>query len=107
LPPGFLLIIDKRPPILGYFTQCVQNGCSANVELTGEAIAALKEASTISLEARDSKDEPMTFSIPMKDFVAAFDGPGIDQDIFRQRQEAEERKKFDDRGPQRIERIEK
>jgi invasion protein IalB len=106
LPPGILLIIDKRPPIPGYFAMCLGNGCFAEVELTGAAIAALKEAPTMSLEARDSKGEPMTFSIPMKDFVVTFDGLGIDQNAFlQQQQEMERQKNLRGMGPQRREEI--
>ena len=107
LPPGFLLTIDRGAPIRGYFTYCLLNGCFAKIELTSADIAALKEAQTISLEARDRLDKPLTFKLPMKGFAATFASRGIDPEALRQQQQEEKQRKASDKiGPRLREKIE-
>ncbi len=84
LKPGFRMTIDKGEPISGSFALCFPNGCFAEAELNGASIAALKKAQAISVVVRNQAGVEVTFTVPMKDFAAAFDGPAIDPKTLEQ-----------------------
>jgi invasion protein IalB len=84
LKPGFRLIIDKGEPIDGKFAICFPNGCFAEAELNGPMIASLKKAQLANIIVRNQANNEVTFTLPMKDFGAAFDGPAVDPKVLEQ-----------------------
>ncbi len=84
LKPGFRLIIDKGEPIEGRFAICFPNGCFAEAELNDKTIGALKKAQMASVIVRNQGNSEVTFTLPMKDFGAAFDGPAVDPKVLEQ-----------------------
>src|ERR1700722_7072729 len=106
LKPGFRLIIDKEEPIDGKFAICFPNGCFAEAELNGAAIGKLKKAQTASVVVRNQGNVEVTFSMPMKDFGAAFDGPAIDPKVLEQ-QNQELQKQLEEKAQKEREQLEK
>src|SRR5579883_3042308 len=106
LQPGFRLIIDKGEPIAGHFAICFPNGCFAEADLNGAAIAALKKAQTVSVQVRNQVNNEVTFNVPMKDFAAAFDGPAVDPKVLEQQQQ-ELQKQLEEKAKQQREQLEK
>jgi len=106
LQPGFRLIIDKGEPIAGHFAICFPNGCFAETDLNGAAMANLKKAPTISLQVRNQVNNQVTFNVPMKDFATAFDGPAVDPKILEQQQQ-ELQKQLEEKAKQQREQLEK
>jgi len=87
LKPGFRLFIDKEEPLQGYFAFCYQNGCFAETNLDGKMIAKLKKAQTANVVVKNSGNNEVTFSVPMKDFGAVFDGPATDIKALQQQEQ--------------------
>src|ERR1700722_6966685 len=106
LQPGFRLIMDKGEPIPGHFAICFPNGCFAEADLNGAAIASLKKAQVISLQVRNQVNNQVTFNVPMKDFAAAFDGPAIDPKVLEQQQQ-ELQKQLEEKAKDQREQLEK
>jgi invasion protein IalB len=106
LQPGFRLIIDKGEPIAGHFAICFPNGCFAETDLNGAAIANLKKAPTISVQVRNQVNNQVTFNVPMKDFATAFDGPAVDPKVLEQQQQ-ELQKQLEEKAKQQREQLEK
>jgi invasion protein IalB len=104
--PGFRLIIDKGEPIQGHFAICFPNGCFAETDLNGAAIANLKKATTISVQVRNQVNNQVTFNVPMKDFATAFDGPAVDPKLLEQQQQ-ELQKQLEEKAKQQREQLEK
>jgi len=106
LQPGFRLIMDKGEPIPGHFAICFPNGCFAETDLNGAAIANLKKAQTVSVQVRNQVNNEVTFNVPMKDFATAFDGPPIDPKVLEQQQQ-ELQKQLEEKAKAQREQLEK
>jgi invasion protein IalB len=106
LKPGFRLIIDKGEPIEGKFAICFPNGCFAEAELNDKTIGALKKAQLASVIVRNQGNTEVTFTLPMKEFGAAFDGAAIDPKVLEQ-QNQELQKQLEEKARLQREQLEK
>jgi invasion protein IalB len=107
LRPGFRLIIDnKGEPIEGRFAICFPNGCFAEAELNDKTIGALKKAQLASVIVRNQANAEVTFTLPMKEFGTAFDGPAIDPKVLEQ-QNQELQKQLEEKARVQREQLEK
>jgi invasion protein IalB len=106
LQPGFRMIIDKGEPIPGHFAICFPNGCFAEADLNGAAIATLKKAQMVSIQVRNQVNNQVTFNVPMKDFGVAFDGPAVDPKVLQEQQQ-ELQKQLEEKAKEQREQLEK
>jgi invasion protein IalB len=106
LKPGFRLIIDKGEPIDGKFAICFPNGCFAEAELNGPMIASLKKAQVANIIVRNQANNEVTFTLPMKDFGAAFDGPAVDPQVL-EKQNQELQRQLQEKAQKEREQLEK
>jgi invasion protein IalB len=95
LKPGFRVVIDKGEPIEGKYDMCFQNACSAEIEISSKTLEALKKGTTMSVVMRvpggDVSGHELTFTLPLKDLGAAFDGKPTDPKVLeQQRQELQQ-----------------
>jgi invasion protein IalB len=95
LKPGFRVVIDKGEPIEGKYDMCFQNACSAEIEISPKTLEALKKGTTMSVVMRvpggDVSGHELTFTLPLKDLGAAFDGKPTDPKVLeQQRQELQQ-----------------
>jgi invasion protein IalB len=104
--PGFRLIIDKGEPIPGEFAICFPNGCFAETKLNGATIASLKRAQTATVQVRNQANVEVNFTVPMKDFAAAFDGPPVDPKVLEKRNQ-ELQKQLEEKARVQREQLEK
>ena len=104
--PGFRLIIDKGEPIPGEFAICFPNGCFAETKLDSAKIASLKKAQTATVQVRNQGNVEVSFTLPMKDFAAAFDGPAADPKVIQQ-QNQELQKQLEEKARLQREQLEK
>jgi invasion protein IalB len=104
--PGFRLIIDKGEPIPGEFAICFPNGCFAETKLDGAKLATLKKAQTATIQVRNQGNVEVSFTLPMKDFAAAFDGPAADPKVIQQ-QNQELQKQLEEKARLQREQLEK
>lgn len=106
IKPGFRLIIDKGEPIAGEFAICFPNGCFAETRLNGATVATLKKAQTATVQVRNQGNVEVNFTLPMKDFAAAFDGPPVDPKVLEQ-QNQELQKQLEEKARLQREQLEK
>jgi len=106
LKPGFRLFIDKGEPIAGQFAICFPNGCFAETTLNGATIATLKKAQTATVQVRNQGNVEVNFTLPMKDFAAAFDGPPVDPKVIEERNQ-ELQKQLEEKARVQREQLEK
>jgi invasion protein IalB len=106
LRPGFRLYPEKGEPVAGGFLFCLPQGCFAEAELGAAGINALKKSSSASVVVRKQDGNEVTFTIPMKDFAAAYDGPAIDPKVLEQ-QSQEQQDKLEKEAIKRREALEK
>jgi invasion protein IalB len=106
IKPGFRLIIDKGEPIDGKFAICFPNGCFAEAQLNDKSIAQLKKAQVAAVVVRNQANSEVTFTLPMKDFGASFDGPPIDPAVLEQRNQ-DLQKQLEEKAKQQREQLEK
>ncbi|MGO8797913.1 MAG: invasion associated locus B family protein [Roseiarcus sp.] len=104
--PGFRLIIDKGEPIPGEFAICFPNGCFAETKLNGATIATLKRAQTATVQVRNQANVEVNFTVPLKDFAAAFDGPPVDPKVLAQKNQ-ELQKQLEEKARLQREQLEK
>ena len=95
LKPGFRVIIDNKEPIEGKYDMCFQNACSAEVEIGGSTLNALKKGQNMAVVMRVPGPDPagreLTFNIPLKDFGVAYDGKPTDPKVLEaQRQQLQQ-----------------
>jgi invasion protein IalB len=92
LRPGFRVVIDKGEPIEGKYDMCFQNACSAEIEIGGKTLEALKKGQNMSVVMRvpggDVSGRELTFNLPLKDFGSAFDGKPTDPKVLEQQRQA-------------------
>jgi invasion protein IalB len=92
LKPGFRVIIDKGEPIEGKYDMCFQNACSAEIDINGKTLEALKKGTTMSVVMRvpggDASGHELTFTIPLKDLATAFDGKPTDPKVLEEQRQA-------------------
>jgi invasion protein IalB len=106
LRPGFRLIIDKGEPIDGHFAICFPNGCFAEAELNNQSLGNLKKAQVANVIVRNQANNEVTFSLPMKDFGAAFDGAAVDPKVLEQ-QNQELQRQLQEKAQKEREQLEK
>jgi len=92
LKPGFRVVIDNKEPIEGKYDMCFQNACSAEVEIGGSTLNALKKGQNLAVVMRvPNPGEPagreLTFNIPLKDFGPAYDGKPTDPKVLEQQRQ--------------------
>jgi len=91
LKPGFRVIIDNKEPLEGKYDMCFQNACSAELDIGGSTLNALKKGQNMAVVMRVPGGDPagreLTFNIPLKDFGSAFDGKPTDPKVLEQQRQ--------------------
>ena len=100
------MFIDKGEPIAGEFAICFPNGCFAETKLNGATIATLKRAQTATVQVRNQANVEVNFTVPLKDFAAAFDGPPVDPKVLAQKNQ-ELQKQLEEKARLQREQLEK
>ncbi len=106
LRPGFRFIIDKGEPIEGKFALCIPQGCFAEAEISASAATGLKKATTAAVVVRNQANQEVTFTIPMKEFGPAAEGPAVDPKVLQQQNE-ELQRQLEAKARQQREQLEK
>ena len=72
---GVRIAVDQAAPIMRPFEHCYAIGCTANYEAGAELVEQLKQGRTLAIEAIDTANSPISLSLPLAGFAAAYDGP--------------------------------
>ena len=78
LQPGTRVIVDQGQPMTGPYVVCLQTGCMADYEASGELIGKLKTGQTLFVQGVNGNGQPISLGVPLAEFAKAYDGPGTD-----------------------------
>lgn len=74
LKHGTRLIVEGSEPVLARFTMCIMAGCRSDYEATPELLDSMK-AARLTVQAIDAKGKPISATVSLAGFQAAYDGP--------------------------------
>jgi invasion protein IalB len=79
--------IDQGQPILVSHPRCYPTGCRGELEINDDFVELLRRSQTITIEATDTAHRNLRLSFSLAGFAQAFDGPGIESNVFEETQE--------------------
>jgi len=86
LREGMRVIIDQGQPIDARYSVCRSNGCTAEIEASGELIEKLKSGKGLTVQGVDYAGYELSYSLPLQTFAKAYDGaPVTAQELEQQR----------------------
>jgi invasion protein IalB len=94
LQPGTRVIVDQGQPMTAPYVICFNNGCMADYEASDALILTMKKGQGLVVQGINGAGQAISLVLPLSDFAKAYDGPPIDQEELKRRDE-EERKKFE------------
>jgi invasion protein IalB len=92
LKSGTRVIVDNGEPMTASYVTCFHTGCMSDYEASGELIEKLKKGRGLVIQAINGAGQPITFVMPLADFIAAYDGPPTDPKVFAAYQESQQQK---------------
>jgi invasion protein IalB len=78
LPPGTRVIVDNSTPLSAPYAFCLQFGCIAEYEASNDLVASMKKGQTLTVQAINLNNQPISLPVPLAEFAKAYDGPPID-----------------------------
>jgi invasion protein IalB len=76
--PGTRVIIDQGQPVNGPYVICFTNGCMADYEVNPDMLGKLKKGQTLTVQAINGANQPISLPLPLAEFAKANDGPPTD-----------------------------
>jgi invasion protein IalB len=86
LQPGMRVIIDQGQPTAARYAICFPNACYGDAEIPTEFIASLKKGQALIVQAINQVGRTVNFTLVLKDFAKAYDGPPIDPKAIEEQQ---------------------
>jgi invasion protein IalB len=108
LGKGMSAVVDQGQPIDARYSVCASNGCTAEIEASGELIDKLKTGKGLIVQGVDYQGYEISYSLPLESFAKAYDGAPVDPKELEQqrrlqedllRRAAEARKRLEGRQP--------
>jgi invasion protein IalB len=84
IPAGIKIKIDQNEPISLQYKLCIKQTCQAQAELTKQALDVMRKGQRILVVALDIRQKPVSFSVPLSGFAKAFDGPPVDEAVYKE-----------------------
>ena len=78
------IIIDRGQAIERPYVGCFASGCMADYDAGVELVDQLKQGRTLTLEAIDKDNSPISLTVPLVDFASAHDGPPKEPRVFEE-----------------------
>jgi invasion protein IalB len=75
---GTRLILNGMDPQLSPFVSCTAAGCMSDYEATATLLRSMRAGEGLGVQAIDQFGKPLTITLSLADFRAAYDGPGIE-----------------------------
>lgn len=76
------IVIDQAQPITRPFERCYATGCMADYDAGAELVDQLKQGRTLTVDAVDTANSPISLSLPLVGFAAAYDEPAQAPKVF-------------------------
>lgn len=77
LTSGFTMQIDNQEARKGVFTNCRNDGCHAQFDLSEDDYQAMRKGEKMSLIYISARRKKINISIPLRGFSAAMDNPAV------------------------------
>jgi invasion protein IalB len=87
IQPGVQIKIDDGEPTGVKYVVCTPGECLALGEINEDFISKLKRGGNVVISMVNPQGKPVSFDISLVGFTATYDGPGIDPEEARQRQQ--------------------
>jgi invasion protein IalB len=86
LAPGTRVIVDQGQPLTSPYTICMNNGCIADYEASGELVDKMKKGQGLTLQGINGGGQPINLVLPLGEFAKAYDGPPTDPKVIEEQQ---------------------
>jgi invasion protein IalB len=75
---GTRLILYSIDPLQSPYVTCTAAGCMSDYEATPALLGSMRAGQGLVVQAIDQSGKPLTATLSLADFSAAYDGPGIE-----------------------------
>jgi invasion protein IalB len=86
LQPGMRVIIDQGQPTAARYAICFPNACYGDAEISADFVTNLKKGQALIVQAINQVGRTVNFTLVLKDFAKAYDGPPIDPKVIEEQQ---------------------
>jgi len=86
LQSGTRVIVDDGQPITAPYVMCLNGGCMADYEASGELIDKMKKGQSLVVQGINGSGQPVSIPVPLADFATAYEGPATDPKVVEERQ---------------------
>jgi len=86
LSNGTRLIVDGSSPAVSPYVICFANGCMSDYDLTPALLASLRNGRSLTVQGIVNSGRPLSLTLPLAEFNAAYDGPPMNPKAFETRQ---------------------
>jgi invasion protein IalB len=87
---GMRAVIDQGQPIEVRYAVCRSNGCTAEVEASGELIQKLRGGKGLTVQGVDTEGYELSYSLPLETFAKAYDGAPISPEELEQQRKLQD-----------------
>ena len=78
LQPGMRVVIDKHEPMPARYSICFPNACYGDMDIDTSFVDTMKKGQALTVQAINQVGRTVNFTLVLKDFAKAYDGPAID-----------------------------
>jgi invasion protein IalB len=91
LQPGMRVVIDKHEPMGARYSICFPNACYGDMDIDAKFVDIMKKGQALTVQAINQVGRTVNFTLVLKDFAKAYDGPAVDpKEIEAQQQKLRE-----------------
>jgi invasion protein IalB len=91
LQPGMRVVIDKIEPLPARYSICFPNACYGDMDIDAKFVDVMKKGQALTVQAINQVGRTVNFTLVLKDFAKAYDGPAVDpKEIEAQQQKLRE-----------------
>jgi invasion protein IalB len=105
LQPGMRVIVDQGLPLGARYAICFPNACYGDMEMAADFVDSMKKGQQLTVQTINQVGRTVNFTLVLKDFAKAYDGPPIDPKVVEEQQKKlqEELQKRADEQRRRLE----
>lgn len=87
LQPGMRVVIDKHEPTPARYSICFPNACYGDMDIDAKFVDTMKKGQALTVQAINQVGRTVNFTLVLKDFAKAYDGPAVDPKEIKAQQE--------------------
>jgi invasion protein IalB len=87
LQPGMRVVIDKNEPLPARYSICFPNACYGDMDIDAKFVDTMKKGQALTVQAINQVGRTVNFTLVLKDFAKAYDGPPVDPKEVQAQQE--------------------